>query len=103
MVHLDNARPHDNRKSKAALTATKARRIPAPVYGPYLSPNDFFLFGLFKERISGTSYSLSDELISAISELIASLPKDQRRSVHTNWTKRFDWVIKHRGSITAND
>jgi hypothetical protein len=29
MVHLDDARPHNSRKSEAVLTATKARRIPA--------------------------------------------------------------------------
>jgi hypothetical protein len=77
MVHLDNARPHNSRKSEAALTATKARRISAPAYSLDLSPSDFFLFGMLKERISGTSYSSPDELISAISELIASLPKEQ--------------------------
>jgi hypothetical protein len=77
MVHLDNARPHNSRKSEAALTATKARRIPALVYSPDLSPSDFFLFGMLKEQMSGTSYNSPDELISAISELIASLPKDQ--------------------------
>jgi hypothetical protein len=76
IVHLDNARPHNSRKGEAVLTATKARRISAPAYSPDHSPSDFFLFGIFKERMSGTSYSSPGELISAISELIASLPKD---------------------------
>jgi hypothetical protein len=43
-----------------------------------------------------------DELISAWSEPIASLPKDQLVSVHTNWMKRLNWVIKHRGNTTAS-
>jgi hypothetical protein len=73
MVHLDDARPHNSRKSEAALTATKARKIPASVYS---SPN---------------------ELISAISELIVSLPKGQFAGVYENWMKRINWVIKHRG------
>jgi hypothetical protein len=85
MVHLDNARPHNSRKSPAAHTATKTRRIPAPAYSPDLSPSDFFLFGMFKERMSGTIYSSADELISAISELIASPPKDQLVSLYKNW------------------
>jgi transposase len=75
MVHLDNARPHNNRKSEAALTTTKASRIPAPAYSPCLSPSDFFLCGMLKERMSGTSYSSPDELISVISELIAAFRK----------------------------
>jgi hypothetical protein len=40
-------------KREATLTATKARRIPTPTYSPDLSPNDFFPFGMLKERMSG--------------------------------------------------
>jgi hypothetical protein len=82
MVHLDNPRPRNNRKSQAALTATKVRRIPAPAYSPDLFPSAFFLFVMLKERMLGTSYSSPDELVSAISELTASLPKDQLVSVY---------------------
>jgi hypothetical protein len=82
MVHPDNARPHNSRKSEAALTATKARRIPVPAYSPELSPSDFFLFGMLMERMSGTLYGSPDKLISAITELIVSLPKDQLASVY---------------------
>jgi hypothetical protein len=96
MIHLDNARPHNSRKSEAALTVTKARRILAPAYSPDLSPSDFFPFGMLKDRMSGTSSSSPDALISAISELIAPLPKDQLVSVYRNWTKGFNWEIKHR-------
>jgi hypothetical protein len=52
---------------------------------------------MLKERMSGTSYSSPDELISAITELIASLPKDQFVSVYTNWMKRLNRVMKHQG------
>jgi hypothetical protein len=52
---------------------------------------------MVKARMSGTSYSSPDELISARSELITSLPKDQLASVYKNWMKRLNWVIKHRG------
>jgi hypothetical protein len=102
-VYLGNARPHNSRKSEAALTVTKARRIPARAYSPDPSPSDFFLFGMLKERISGTSYSSPDELISIISVLIASLPKDQFVSAYKNWIRRPNWVIKHRGSTIASE
>jgi hypothetical protein len=90
MVHLADARPHNDRKSEAALTETKARRIPAPAYCPDLSPSDLFMFIMLKERMSGTSCNSLDELISTIRELIASLPKDQLVSVYTNWMKRLN-------------
>jgi transposase len=103
LAHLDNARPHSSGKSEAVLTETKARRIPAPVYSPDLSLSDFFFFGVLKERMSGTSYSSPDELISAISELIASLPKGQLVSVYKNWIKLLNWVIRYWGSTTASE
>jgi hypothetical protein len=57
---------------------------------------------MLKERMSGTSYSLPDELISVISDLIASLPKDQLVSVSKNWMKSLNWVIKQRKSTTVS-
>jgi transposase len=95
IVHLDNAQSHNSRKSEAAFTATKARRIPTPAYSPDLSPSDFF-FEMLNGRMSGTSYTSPDELI-------ASVPKDQLVNVYKNWTKRLNWAIKHRGSTTASE
>jgi hypothetical protein len=92
MVHSDNARPHNNIKSEATLTATKDRRIPAPVYNPDPSRSDFFFFGMLKERMSETSYSSPGELIT-------SLPKDQLVSVCKNWMKRLNWVINIGGVL----
>jgi hypothetical protein len=53
--------------------------------------------------MSGTSYSSPEELISAISELVASLPKDQLVSAYKNWMKRVNWAIQHRGSTSASE
>jgi hypothetical protein len=103
MVHRDNARPHDSRKSEAAITATQARRITARAYSSDPFPSIFFLFEMLKERMSGTSYSSPDELIFAISKLSPSLPRDQLGSLYKNWMKRLDWVIKHRGSSNASE
>jgi hypothetical protein len=95
MIYLDSARLPNSRKSEIAHIAIKACRIPALVYSPDLSPNDFFIFGMLKERMSGTSYSSPYELISAVSELIASLLKYHPGNVYQNWIKCLNWVIKH--------
>jgi ubiquinone biosynthesis protein Coq4 len=58
---------------------------------------------MLKERMSGTSNTTPDQLISAIRELIASLPKDQLGNVYKNWMKHLNWVIKHRGSTTTSE
>jgi hypothetical protein len=98
-VHLGHPRPHNSRKSEAALNATKSRRIPAPD----LSPSDFFFLGMLKELTSATSYSSPDELISTRCELIALPLKDQLGSVFKSWMKRIHWVIKHRGITAASE
>jgi hypothetical protein len=53
VVHLDNARLHNSRKSETALPAAKVRRTPVQAYSPDLSPSNFFLFGMLKEQMSG--------------------------------------------------
>jgi hypothetical protein len=54
---------------------------------------------MLKDRMSGTSYSSPDEVICAITELIASLLKDQLMSAYENSMKCLNWVIKHRGVL----
>jgi hypothetical protein len=90
MVHLDNERRHSSVNSETALTATKAYRIPALVLSPDWSLSDFFLFGMLKEWMSGTSNSSPDKLISTISEPMASFPKGQLVCVYKNWMKRLN-------------
>jgi hypothetical protein len=53
--------------------------------------------------MSGTSFRSPDELISAISELIASLPKERLVSVCQNGTKHLNWVIQHPGRMIASE
>jgi hypothetical protein len=84
IVHLDNPRRYNSKKSEVPLTTTKTRRIPVPTYSPDLSPSGFFLLGMLKERTSGPSFSLPDELSYAINELIASLQEDQLANVYKN-------------------
>jgi hypothetical protein len=48
IMHLDNARPHNSRKSNECLTEFRARRVPHPAYSPDPALSDFFLFGTVK-------------------------------------------------------
>jgi hypothetical protein len=50
-----------------------------------------------RDRISIRTFLVPFLLSSAISELIAPLPKDQLVSVYKNWMIRLNWVMKHRG------
>jgi hypothetical protein len=77
MVHLDNTRLYNSRKVRQLLLQQKSVKFMPPAYSPHLYPSGFFLFGMIKDRMLVTSSSSPYEPISAISELIASHPKDQ--------------------------
>jgi hypothetical protein len=49
-IHFDNASPHNSKQSQECIQASKAKRLPHPVYRPDLAPSDFFLFGYLKEN-----------------------------------------------------
>jgi transposase len=75
MVHLDDARPHNSRKSTEYLEQFGARRVPHPAYSPYLAPNDFFLFGHMKSKLPGLAIRSREDLICEIRRIFKDIPK----------------------------
>jgi hypothetical protein len=65
-MHLDNAHPHNSRKSNECLTEFCARRVPHPAYSPDLAPSYFFLFGSVKEELQNYEIHSREDLILAI-------------------------------------
>jgi hypothetical protein len=65
-IHLDRARPHSSKQSQERIQASKAKRLPHPVYRPDLAPSDFFLFGYLKEKLIAFHCSTRAELKSAV-------------------------------------
>jgi hypothetical protein len=50
MMHLDDARLHNSRKSIECPEQFHARKVQYPNYRPDLAPSDFFLFGYVKSN-----------------------------------------------------
>jgi hypothetical protein len=97
IVHLDNARPHNSKKSNACLTEFRASRAPHPAYSPDLAPSDFFLFGTVKRELQNYEVHSRGELILAIQAIFDAIPKETLTSVYVAWIKRLKWVIKNEG------
>ena len=80
-----------------ALLATKAKRVEHPPFSPDLAPSDFFLFGALKEKLSGSCFSGTEDLISKIREIFENISKETLVSVYENWSRRLSWVIENHG------
>jgi hypothetical protein len=49
-----------------------------------LAPKDFFLFGFLKEKLGGTSFMTSDDLIFATRQIFSEIPEIVLKNVFTN-------------------
>ena len=94
---MDNARPHNAKISVEALESIKAKRVEHPPYSPDLAPSVFFRFGVLKEKLSGSSFSRSEDLISKIRGKFAQLDKEMLHRVYFNWIERLEWVVENSG------
>jgi hypothetical protein len=95
-LHLDNAAVHNSRLSSGKTQSANAQRVPHPRYNPDLAPSDFFRFGYLKEKLSETSFTMSDDPIVARRE-ISEIPERVLKHVLTNWIMRLSCVITKGG------
>jgi hypothetical protein len=55
---------------------TRAKQLQHPAHSPGLAPNDFFVFGNIKERLTKFSYTNREELKNAIRVIFNGIDKD---------------------------
>jgi hypothetical protein len=84
LVHLDNARPHNSRKSNECLTEFHARGVLHPAYNPDRAPSDFFLFGTVKIELQNYEIHSREDLILAIRAIFDEIPKETLNSVYVS-------------------
>jgi hypothetical protein len=88
IVHLDNARPHNSRKSIECLEQFCTRRVSHPAYGQDLTPSDFFLFGFVKLKLPGLTIGNREGLICEIRRIFEEILKITLISIYASWIKR---------------
>jgi hypothetical protein len=86
MVPLDNARPHNSRKSTECLEQFRARRIAHPDYSPDLALSNFF-FGYVKSKLPGLAIGSREDLIYEIWRIFEEIPKVTFISLYASWIK----------------
>lgn len=92
---------HDNAKPHAAILVNNFLEnegiavIPHPPYSPDLAPCDYWLFGALKRKLG--SYDSAEELKSAITEHLFSIPVNEYRQALENYVERLRCCIKNEG------
>jgi histone-lysine N-methyltransferase SETMAR len=71
LLHLETASAHNSRLSSKKIESANAQRVPHTPYNPDLAPSHFFLIGSLNEKLSGTSFTTSDDLIVAIRQILS--------------------------------
>jgi hypothetical protein len=99
MVHLDNARPHNSRKSIECLEQFHAHRVPHPAYSLDFAPSVFFLFRYLKSKHLGLVIRSREDLLSEIGRIFQEILKETFISVYASWKQSIKWVIKNRGGV----
>jgi hypothetical protein len=94
MIHLDNASPHNSRRSQECLEAHRVTRLQRPAYSHNFAPTDFFSFGYLKEKLSGFNCRSLEELKSAIASNFNEIDKETLVAVFVSWIERLKWVIR---------
>jgi hypothetical protein len=101
MIHLDNAHPHNSRRSQECIAAFKGQRLPHPSDSPDLAPGDFFLFGYLKEKLMDFNCETLDDLKTVIAEIFNEISKEQLTVVFVSWMKPLKWVHKNMTDSTT--
>ena len=96
-IHMDNAKPHNAKRTLEKLDELHFERLPQPPYSPDVSPNDFFLYGYIKEKLKGSHFTSREDLISAIVDIIQKIDKSVWISVYKEWMRRLQLVIDNNG------
>jgi hypothetical protein len=77
LVHLDNARPDNSKKSNECLPEFRARRVPYPAYEPNPAPNDFILFRTVKTELQNYKIHNRKDLILIIRMIFDEISSDR--------------------------
>ena len=76
IFHDDNAKSHRAWFTNEFLLKNHVEQYEIPVYSPYLSPYDFFLFPKLKKQFRGIRFNDDNELLTALEQAIDGLTKE---------------------------
>jgi hypothetical protein len=100
-VHLDNSICHNSQIVTDELVIKMLERVLRPAYSPDLSPCDFWLFGMLKQKVTDRVFRTVEEILITIRKIWSEVTLGQLQSVFSNSIKRLGYVITHNGEYYA--
>jgi hypothetical protein len=96
-VRIDNSMGHNGAKITEKLKKRHIVRAPHLPYSPDLSPCDFWLFGILKQKMKERAFQSEEQILTAITESWNELTFEDIRRVFHNWMEYLIWVIANTG------
>jgi transposase len=96
-VIMDHSKSHDGGKIQGKFDMKGFIRTPNPPYSPDLSPCDFWLFGMAKEKMKDREFHAVQEIRRGLTEICNDLTFQDVQSVFLKWKIRSNWAIENCG------
>jgi transposase len=96
-VHMDNSMCHNGAKIIEKLEKRHIARAPRLAYSPDLSPCDFWLFGILKQKMKERVFRSEEQILTAITESWNELTFEDIQGVFHNWMEHLILVIANCG------
>jgi transposase len=97
-VHMNNLMCHNGAKITEKLEKRHVARAPHPLYSLDLSPCEFWLFGILKQRMKKRVFPSEKQILAAITKSWNELAFEDIQRVFHNWMERLIWVITNSGA-----
>jgi hypothetical protein len=96
-VDMDNLMCQNAVKIIEKLEKRDIARAPHPSYSPDLSPCNFWLFGMLKQKMKEGGFQSEEQNLAAVTENWNELTFEDIQIVFHDWTERLIWVIFNSG------
>jgi hypothetical protein len=80
----------------------KLHPAPHPVYSRDVSPHDFWLFGMLKQRMTDRQLQSPKEILDAFTELWDAVTFEELQNVFLAWMERLQCVVQNGGEYFIN-
>jgi hypothetical protein len=100
---MDSSKCHNGAKITEKLEKRHIARVSHPPYSPELSPCDFWLFGILKQKMKERVFQSEKQMLAAITESWNELTFEDIQRVFHNWMERVIWVIANSGEYSQSE
>lgn len=97
MLLHDNASCHKSRATTLYLEERNVPVLPHPPYSPDLSPCDYWLFPVLKDRLAGHRFRRIQDMARAVNSELRGIPPEDYRAAIQNYPKRLKMCIRYHG------